>query len=189
MAQDHFTSPGIGDDLRALRKARSMTLGQVAAHLEKSVGWMSQVERGLSSPTAADIQSLATLYDVPVSMLFGGAPGPIEEQGRIVRATARRRIGHRASGLSEELLSPDLTDSFEVIHSTFQPRSGIITPRKRPTEEIGYLLSGRLILYIGKEKFEIRRGDSFRIRDETYRWENPFSQPACAIWIIAPPVY
>lgn len=189
MNAENFKSPGIGDDLRALRKARSLTLEQVATEMEKSVGWLSQVERGLSAPSAANIQTFAALYKVPVTMIFAASGQPQAEQGRIVRAENRRRIGHRASGLVEELLSPDLTDSFEVIHSTFQPRSAIITPRQRETEEIGYLLSGRLVLYISGERFDLKRGDSFRIRNEPYRWENPYAQAAVALWVISPPVY
>ncbi|MEL7089376.1 MAG: cupin domain-containing protein, partial [Planctomycetota bacterium] len=126
--------------------------------------------------------------DVPVSMILGNA-GAGPEAGRIVRAEARRPIGRAVPGLIEELLSPDLTDSFEVIHSTFAPHSGISSPRQRETEEIGYLLSGRLKLTIAGDLFDLKRGDSFRIRGEPYTWENPHSVPATALWVIAPPVY
>ena len=38
----------LGADLRALRKARGVTLAELAADLNRSVGWLSQVERDLS---------------------------------------------------------------------------------------------------------------------------------------------
>lgn len=189
MTSKTFSNSGVGGDLRALRKSRNLTLDHVAGKLEKSVGWLSQVERGISQPNTADIQALAALYNVPVSILFASTGQPEAEQGRVVRASERRRIGHRATGLVEELLSPDLTDSFEVIHSTFEPRSGLVTAKQRPTEEIGYILSGRLVIYMGDDRFELKRGDSFRIRNEPYRWENPYNMPAVALWVIAPPVY
>ena len=42
---------------------------------------------------------------------------------------------------------------------------------------------------IGADRFSIFPGDSFRIRGEPFRWENPHDEAAVAIWVIAPPVY
>ncbi len=105
------------------------------------------------------------------------------------RTGNRRAIGSGAAGLVEELLSPDLTDDFEMVHSTFQPRSEIGETVTRGTQEVGYLVSGRLDLRIGDRDFTLHPGDSFRIRGEPFRWANPYDQPAVAIWVIAPPVY
>ncbi|MEM8731462.1 MAG: cupin domain-containing protein, partial [Pseudomonadota bacterium] len=88
-----------------------------------------------------------------------------------------------------ELLSPDLTDDFEMIHSTFQPHSAMQYPADRPTQEVGYMISGQLDLVIGDRRFTVRPGDSFRCRNEPYHWANPYNEPAVAIWVIAPPVY
>ncbi|MEL6481261.1 MAG: XRE family transcriptional regulator, partial [Pseudomonadota bacterium] len=32
-------------------------------------------------------------------------------------------------------------------------------------------------------------GDSFRIREEPFRWANPYEDPAVVVWVISPPVY
>lgn len=181
--------PSLGADLRALRKARGLTLAELADLVDRSVGWLSQVERDLSSPAVGDLRDLAAALDVPVSMLFGQAPAPAREAGRVVRRGARRAIGSNAAGLVEELLSPDLTDEFEVVHSTFEPKSRLGRMVTRPTQEVGYLLSGRLELQIGAERYSIGPGDSFRVRGEPFSWENPHDEPAVAIWVIAPPVY
>jgi mannose-6-phosphate isomerase-like protein (cupin superfamily) len=98
-------------------------------------------------------------------------------------------MGSGEEGLIEELLSPDLTDDFEVIHSTFRPRSKMQRPAQRPTQEVGYILSGRLDLSIGARTFTVGPGDSFRFRGEPYGWANPYDIPCVAIWVIAPPVY
>ncbi len=179
----------LGADLRALRKARRLTLAGLAERLGRSVGWLSQVERDLSEPSITDLRQFAAALDVSVSMLFGQAQAPAEEAGHIVRRGARRAIGSGAEGLVEELLSPDLTDDFEVVHSTFQPRSQIAETIIRPTQEVGYLLSGRLEMEIDGRSFTLNPGDSFRIRGEPYRWTNPYDEAAVAIWVIAPPVY
>jgi len=183
------TTGSLGADLRALRKARGLTLAILAARLGRSVGWLSQVERDLSQPSISDLRQVAEVLGVPMSLLFGHAGGPAEEQGFVVRAGARRPVGSGEEGLIEELLSPDLTDDFEVIHSTFLPRSRMQRPAQRPTQEVGYIVSGRLDLQIGARCFTVGPGDSFRFRGEPYAWANPYDTPCVAIWVIAPPVY
>ncbi len=189
MKHDASQTTSIGADLRALRKMRGLTLSDLATRLDRSVGWLSQVERDLSEPSVNDLRQIAAELDVPISLLFAHAPAPAIEAGYVVRNGARRPIGTRAAGLTEELLSPDLTDDFEVVHSTFEPHSQVDRTVTRPTQELGYLLSGRLDMQIGDNTFTIHPGDSFRIRGEPHRWANPYDEPAVAIWVIAPPVY
>lgn len=179
----------LGADIRAVRKSRGLTLAQLAERLGRSVGWVSQVERDLSQPSITDLRHIAAALDTKVSLLFGQAPAPADEIGHVVRAAARRPIGSGEAGLIEELLSPDLTDDFEMVHSTFQPRSRIGEVVTRPTQEVGYLISGKLDLVISGHRFTIHPGDSFRIRGEPFEWINPYEDPATAIWVIAPPIY
>lgn len=183
------TPDTLGADLRALRKRRGLTLSDMADTLGRSVGWLSQVERGISEPSITDLRHIAARMDVSMSMLFQHETSPVHEAGYVVRAGARRPIGSHVEGLVEELLSPDLTDDFEMVHSTFAPFSRIKEHVTRPTQEVGYVISGRLEIEIEGVTHLINAGDSFRIRGEAFRWANPFHEPAVAIWAIAPPVY
>ena len=189
MPEDHLPSPSLGADLRALRRSRGETLDGMATALGKSVGWLSQVERDISDPSFSDLEAIAAHLNVPISLFFGQTAAQPLEQGRIVRAAARRMIGDTAGGLTEALLSPDLTDDFEVIHSTFAPHSRLKAPKARGTTELGYIISGKLTLTLGDDSFTVGPGDSFRIKDEPYHWANPHNTPVTAIWVIAPPVY
>lgn len=190
MLHQHPTDTAtLGADIRALRKARGMTLTEIAERLGRSVGWLSQVERDISEPSISDLRQISKCLDVPMSMLFAHSSAPVQEQGYVVRAGARRPMGSTEEGLIEELLSPDLTDDFEMVHSTFRPRSQMQTPAQRPTQEVGYIISGQLDLQIGDRHFTVGPGDSFRFRGELYQWSNPYDAPALAIWVIAPPVY
>lgn len=178
----------LGADIRALRKARGLTLSDLGEVLGRSVGWLSQVERDMSEPSITDLRHIAKALDVSVSSLFRSA-APEHEQGMIVRSDARRPIGSRAAGLVEELLSPDLTDDFEMVHSTFEAGSEITEEVMRPTQEVGYIVSGKLDICIAGTVFSLSAGDSFRVRGEPFRWMNPYAAPCVAIWVIAPPVY
>lgn len=179
----------LGADLRALRKARGLTLVELAEVLGRSVGWLSQVERGKSEPSVTDLRGMAAALDVSVSSLFRQEAVVAQEQGYVVRADVRRPIGSREDGLIEELLSPDLTDDFEVVHSTFEPGARIVEPVTRETQEVGYVVSGKLDIWIDGVTHELGAGDSFRLRGDPYKWHNRYAEPAVLIWVISPPVY
>ena len=180
---------GVGADLRALRKARGLTLSELALKVGRSVGWLSQVERDLAEPAIADLRRLADALDQPLSLFFGPNNAPDDERGYVVRWNSRRALGSAGQGLVEQLLSPDLSGSFEIVRSVFDPGAELPEFNLRDTEEAGYLIAGELELWIGERHFHLKPGDSFRFKGERHRWRNPGSDPAIAIWVIAPPVY
>ncbi|MGF1591758.1 MAG: helix-turn-helix domain-containing protein [Kiloniellaceae bacterium] len=179
----------LGRDLRALRKTRGLTLAELARKVGRSVGYLSQVERGLSELGIADLRAIAAALEAPLSWFLVHDNLPEAERGHVVRAGARRHIGSAETGLTEELLSPDLGGSFEVIRSVFAPAAERREFLTRDTEETGYLVCGELELWIGARHFHLRAGDSFRIAREPARWRNPGRIPTEVIWVIAPPVY
>ncbi|MGB1213320.1 MAG: helix-turn-helix domain-containing protein [Pikeienuella sp.] len=186
---DDDLTGGVGADLRALRKSRGVKLADLAETTGRSIGWLSQVERGLSVPTINDLRLLAEKLDAPLSLFFGDQSAPREERGYIVRGSAGRSLGAPEGGLTEMLLSPDLGGAFEIVRSVFDPGAQIDAPQQRPTEEAGYLVTGELMLWIGDQMFHLHAGDAFRFRGEPYRWRNPGEAEAVVIWVIAPPVY
>ncbi len=75
----------VGQRLRALRQARNLSLKAVAAATGLSIGYLSQVERGLSSPSLRVLTGVADLLGIGLGALFdgpgaggaeGSSPGP-----------------------------------------------------------------------------------------------------------------
>ena len=178
----------LGADIRALRKTRGMTLTQLSARMGRSVGWLSQVERDLSDPSIADLGRMAELFDVSVASLVQTDTVPGEE-GIVVRSDTRRPMNSRTPGLTEGLLSPDLTDDFEMIHSHYAPGTKIIAPLRRPTQEVGYVVRGQFEVTIGKRTFTLGPGDSVRLRGHEFLWANNSDTECEMIWVISPPIY
>jgi transcriptional regulator with XRE-family HTH domain len=176
-------------DLRALRKARGLTLSELGLKLGRSVGWLSQVERGISTPAIQDLRAFADAFGVPISLFFSHEVVEESERGVVVRAGRRRSLGSSDSGLVEELLSPDLGGSFELLRSEFAPGAALAEPALRQTEEAGYVVSGLFEIEIGGVWHALKEGDSFRFAAKPFRWRNPGSKPAVVIWAVSPPVY
>ncbi len=179
----------VGTDIRALRKSRAITLVDFANALDRSVGFVSQIERGISEPSVQDLRNIASMFDVPVSFFFGENSGNPNENRYIVRGSERRRLGNPEEGLVEELLSPDLGGSFEMIRSEFAPGANLTEPQQRDTEESGIVISGTFEIEISGTWHTLQEGDSFRFAGEPYRWRNNTDKPAILIWAISPPVY
>lgn len=193
-AQAEQSGPGdisadIGRDIRAIRQSKGMTLTEMAERLGRSIGFLSQVERGISALSTEELRDVAQLFDVPLSWFLVLSDVSEPERGLITRSGLRRKSGDTEGGLSEELLSPDLSGSYEVIRSVFAPSAKLKKPHLRMTEETAYIVSGQLDVRIGERHFTVRAGDSFRFKEEEFSWENTSDAPAVAIWVVSPPIY
>ena len=65
---DLNASSTLGADLRSLRKSRKMTIKELSEATEKSLGWISQIERDKSQPSVDDLRDLARVLNVPLSI-------------------------------------------------------------------------------------------------------------------------
>ena len=179
----------LGEEIRKLRKARSRSISDLAAAIGRSISFVSQLERGRAAPSISDLKGIAQLLGVPMGWFFAHDNENPDERGKVVRASQRRQLGMVTSGLTEELLSPDIGGAFETFLSTFQPGAELSAFSRRETEEEGYLVKGTLDLWIGKRRYRLIAGDSFRIVGERFRWANPGDEPATVVWVISPPTY
>ncbi|MCP5368989.1 MAG: cupin domain-containing protein [Hyphomicrobiales bacterium] len=185
-------TPSIGAQIRDLRKARGLTIAELAEGIGRSSGYVSQIERELSGVSISSLQRIANVLGVQISWFFQGqVVAPQEERDIIVRRHNRRRLDYGETGIMEELLSPTLTGSFEVIMTTFEPGSSTgQRERQRKGEEAGVVLSGALELWMDNKCFLLQAGDSFTLREPGWhRCVNPGDVDAVILWIISPPSY
>lgn len=186
---DNYDALVLGGKIRKLRKARGKSLADIAQAIERSVSFISQIERGRSQPSIADLRGIAELLGLPLGWFFLSDTAPVAERGYVVRAAERQLLGSRADGLLEELLSPDIGGAFETFLSTFKAGAKMSQTTLRDTEEEGYVVKGSLDLWIGKRLFHLHAGDSFRIVREPFRWANPTQSDTVVVWVISPPTY
>jgi transcriptional regulator with XRE-family HTH domain len=182
----------LGGQIRDLREARGMRLAELAASIGKSIGYVSQIERGRSEISISTLKAISDALEVQISWFFQGYdPSEPTEHSYIVRREHRRRLNFPGTGIVEELLSPTLAGEAELILSTFAPgaRSGD-EQVSRMAEQSGYVISGELELLVGARRFALRAGDAFRIgRGEPFTAHNPGADTSVSLWVIAPPRY
>lgn len=181
----------VGSEIRSLRNARDITLHDLATSTGLSIGYLSQIERGISSPAVDALHAISRALGVTISWFFK----PSDEQSTIerdivVRAGQRRRLKFN-SGITDELLSPNLDRQLELLRCTFAPgaTSGDAAYSHRG-EETGIVISGRLEVWVGDKHFMLEEGDSFAFESHLpHRYRNPGRTKTVVIWAITPPSY
>lgn len=179
----------IGRDIRALRQGRQVTLSALALKMGRSVGYISQLERGISKISLNDLRTLSKLFDVPIGFFLDHHNTSPADQGVVVRKENRRSVGTSEDGMTEELLSPDIAGSYELLLTRIEPKASLTQEVNRPTEETGYLLRGELDVWIDGTHFHLTQGDTFRIDHKPFRWSNPGTTVTEIVWVTAPPVF
>src|SRR5712691_6690429 len=97
----------VGQRIRDLRRTRAMSLEAFAARTELSIGFLSQIERGLSSPSLRVLATLADVLGVGIAALFGSPPSDDAASGGVVtREMQRAELKLWRTGISKQLLSP-----------------------------------------------------------------------------------
>jgi len=177
----------IGRQIRDLRKAKGVTLITLAEKIGRSVGYVSQVERGVSSLPIPTLQAISEVFGVQISWFFhADTQAPADEVNYIVRAHARRSLNFSGTGIREELLSPRLSGQLKMVLTTFSPGAGNKEPRKRKGEEGGIVQSGKLELGVADKSFLLTAGDSFSLTEEDSHWvRNPSAtEDAVVVWTL-----
>lgn len=169
-----------------------MSMTDLARKANLSVGMISQIERGVASPSIRSLRQISDALGVaPAEFFKEGSQPPLEEMGKIVRKDARRQLWLSHNGVSKELLTPDLDGATEMLLVIVEP-GGTSGPEHyvHKGEDAGVVLTGELELWIDGHKHLLQEGDSFRFKSSLpHRFHNPGSSETRVMWVITPPLY
>lgn len=181
--------PRLGREIKILRKARGMTLGDLAEATDLSAGFISQIERGQNRPSVNALFEISRALSVSVGWFFSAAPAARGQQGAVVRKAHRRSIQFE-DGIRDELLTPDLAGKLELLACTFAPGSGVDSEFSHTGEEAGIVIRGELELWVDGVCYRLATGDSFSFDSSLpHKFRNPSKEEAEVIWAITPPSF
>lgn len=185
-----------GAEVRELRKARQMTLADLANASGISVSHLSAIERATVNPTLTKIGRIADALGVPQEWFFTFRPGsgPLE-RAHVVRRGNRRNLNLlygetvARAGYSDELLSSSMGGAFHMGISYYPPFSDEVVDELylREGEQHGFVLEGELVLRLEDEIVTVRAGDSFSFPGHIlHSARNKSDKPARLIWVNSP---
>src|SRR5690349_24903153 len=110
----------LGARIRTRRLARRATLRELASKAAVTESFLSQVERGVASPSIASVQRIARALGQSIAELFAAD----ERVGSLVREGERRRVVYQGLGAIDEFLTRSTDGKLQVILSTIEPGGG-----------------------------------------------------------------
>jgi len=164
----------IGDKIREARKARRLTLQRVADATGLSIGFLSQVERDITTPSLSSLVTIARALDVPVNALLQ----PPEIPSGITRREGRTIYSLHPDWVSYERLSSNFPgQSLSAVKMNIPPNY-LSETSTHEGEEIVYVLSGTVRYVIEGTIYELHAGDSLHFSSHRpHKVHNPTDQP------------
>ncbi len=154
----------IGREVRAFRKAHNITVAELAQTTGLSIGMLSKIENGVTSPSLTTLQTLADALSVPLTSFFLG----FEEKREVVHVKAgtgveanRRgtRAGHQYNLLGH-LGSSNAGVIVEPYLISLNEESDTFPDFQHDGQEFIYMIAGEVEYRHGDHTFHLKPGDS-----------------------------
>ena len=182
----NLASEHVGQQLRAMRKARGLSIRSLAEHSDLSVNTLSLIENGKTSPSVNTLHQLAQSLDVPITAFFENE----SHKKRIVyqKAGERQQIVF-SQGQVESLSAGMPRMGSEPFITRLEPdaNSGE-TPIVYAGREFIYCLEGHITYTIENEVYPLAPGDSLIFDAYTpHLWRNTAaSSSSRALLVLCP---
>jgi transcriptional regulator with XRE-family HTH domain len=176
----------IGERIKNLRELSNLTQEELAERAGLTKGFISQIERDLTSISLDSFLQILEAMDENISDFFRESSA----EKIVYRETDRVAIEKERIQRFELLVPGSTNRRLEPILLTL--RKGQVTPRERPHEgeEFGFVLRGKVTLRFGKEALKLNRGECFYLSAEKEHWiQNTSSKEAVLLWISSPPSF
>lgn len=166
----------IGSKIKALRTAKKYTLKQLSEESGLSIGFLSQLERGMSTIAIDSLARIAEILGVDLSTFFTSSPD-LDSRQPICRSF-EQRCTQVSPQIIQYILSNHVKD-FNCLPRIFQllpfanSELGELEMYQHEGEEFVYVLEGVLTLYVNGIQYCLYPGDSMQIHSTLpHNWIN-----------------
>jgi transcriptional regulator with XRE-family HTH domain len=195
----------LGARLRAERLRQGMSLREMARRVGVSASALSQIETGKAQPSVSKLFDIVNLLETSLDGLLAGGSGKAPAaRGQVADGGAHhgyetegffsfQRSGEHEvleleSGVHWRRLTAGSLPGVEFLHVNYAPgacssRDGAFM--RHAGQELGYVLSGRLVVDVGFDSYQLGAGDSISFPAPTpHRLSNPGTEPTAAVWCV-----
>ncbi len=175
----------IGEKIKRIRVKNQLTLEELANRSELTKGFLSQVERNLTSPSIATLEDILEALGTSLGEFFA------EDKEEQIVFTPNDYFENIQDNYMISYIVPNAQkNAMEPI--LLQLKKGGVSETIEPHEgqEFGYVISGKIVLVYGQEEFIIKRGQTFYIKgDRSHSIKNLWDTEAKVIWVSNPPSF
>lgn len=182
----------VGTRLRQVRQASGLSQRELARRAGVTNGTISLIEQNRNSPSVASLRKVLQGIPMGLSEFFSQeVPGPekitFAPDELIELANAEQRNSGGAISLRQ--VGDAEKYGLQILHETYQP--GADTGRtmlQHASSEGGIVISGRIELTVGEEKFTLAPGDSYLFdSSQPHRFRNTSGEPCMIMSACTPP--
>lgn len=178
----------IGERIKRLRLQRGLTQEELANRCELSKGFISLLERDLTSPSIATLDDVLECLGTDLAAFFS-----TQKEEKLVFSeedTYVKEDEEMLKGSVRWLVPTAQKNQMEPI--VVEMEMGGVTEWDNPHEgeEFGYVLSGAVQIELGERTVKARKGESFYFKPtEPHRLINPGKAPCRFLWVSTPPSF
>ena len=181
---ENFVTEGesLGARLRARRKAIGKTMQQVADEASLTIGFISQIERGISTPSLASLYNVAKALDASVDMFVSRKP----ERTHSVVSHAGRRQTYKIDGTSRfyEFLERGFPEAKLNACLSHVPPGHASEMMSHEGEDFVYLVAGEMLYEVDGVAYELKAGDTLHFDSrKPHRGTNIGPATAVELWV------
>ncbi len=177
----------IGAKIKELRVKNGLTQEELADRSELSKGFISQLERDLTSPSIATLTDILQCLGSNLCAFFQEEK---EEQIVFHEGDYFEKIDKELGNKIEWIIPNAQKNMLEPIRLTLEPGGTTYPDNPHDGEEFGYVLSGSIYICLGSKRYKARKGESFYFKaNSTHFIEANSKTGATLIWISTPPSF
>ena len=175
----------IGNKLKELRVLKGLTQEELADRSELSKGFISQLERNLTSPAITTLMDILQCLGTSIGEFFNEAP---DEQIVFGKQDYFVKEDTEYKNEIKWIIPNAQKNTIEPIYLTLQAGGSTCPDTPHEGEEFGYVLQGAVSIHLGNKTYKAKKGESFYYTaDKTHFLSS--KNGATLIWVSSPPSF
>ena len=175
----------IGNKLKELRVLKGLTQEELADRSELSKGFISQLERNLTSPSITTLMDILQCLGTSIGEFFNEAP---DEQIVFGKQDYFVKEDTEYKNEIKWIIPNAQKNTIEPIYLTLQASGSTCPDTPHEGEEFGYVLQGAVSIHLGNKTYKAKKGESFYYTaDKTHFLSS--KNGATLIWVSSPPSF
>lgn len=175
----------IGKKIKRLRIQNNLTLEELANRSELTKGFLSQLERDLTSPSITNLEYILEALGTNLRDFFNEESEEqivFHEDDFFVNEQDQYKITYIIPNAQKNEMEPILLELEKG------QRSMALNPHEG--EEFGYVIQGIISLVQGEQEFVVRHGETFYLQgNKKHYLKNDHETLAKVIWVSTPPLF
>ncbi|MDF2589637.1 MAG: hypothetical protein K0S41_3478 [Anaerocolumna sp.] len=177
----------IGEKIKELRIQKSLTQEELADRAELSKGFISQLERDLTSPSIATLVDILQCLGTNLEEFFTDTES---EQVVFKKSDYFEKYDSELKNKIQWIIPNAQKNMLEPILLTLDPGGSTYPDNPHEGEEFGFILNGSITLHIGSKKYKAKKGESFYFKANKQHFITASEkQGATLLWVSTPPSF